>query len=916
MKIKTLIAVIVPLIAIARALAQPGPYPVIFLHGQKAEGDPDIGLESWKKAQSAMMEILAENNGQGYNTYQAGSPRDCKVNTILSTAGKKSIYNFSYYNLNPSEPGVIGDVDGRFYPYSQDGIPGEDKNIREMYQNSASNACWAEHLADFVDKVLVATGASKVNLVCHSMGGLVARYAITFYGCEEKVHKLLMIGTPNQGLYYDQEEWIASAIASDYKYQKYGELLEMSIEPQFWESGYRIEEHTLFYDDPNGGNETKEWTDWLYDYDPGGSDNAPLYGNIIGNKSRPAWTGNVVENDGIVLVPWAKLDLAEFNNIYYKYHDRRGNDDQEEVLTLCEEVERDIKHWILDYHTPPVITKIEWDHAAPSQDAMSMLIPGGSDPPIKEGWFATIHFGFNKNSEWYLDYYSGWSAASGWFWTYDHDDQELYPNSMKFWDPYVYSTGETGVWQVKARIYYSGDQYDTILYSDPKQSTPQEEDPDPGGCPELYSFICTDSATNGYLFAENNTLLPHSEVSPDTASDYYVLSHALPSKDGHYYLKVIENDSSTTFIDEIRLYAVDHPPETQVATSSNGNTYVYSDVLAPNHCVSKTSEMVEDSLGNPVEYFYSVDHLEEVWFRDSLSFEGTDSESLFVGFPPTPTNWSNTGLLISTGVGSETAPVPKDYYCVPYTDNGQGGWGPIPGSKVYARKDPSDYIVDVTKATFNTDGARTFKIVCSADSIAYIDFVALVKLETTGWSMTEATLDGAKYWRFEDGSPVSDYIENQISYYDGMFAPQLDPEEQYALSFSSVLEDTTMIRDFVLKAHGVYGPPGFVPSLNSPGLNEDDRLYEYKLELQQQILNKATALITYQIPKAGETRIEVLDVTGRRVALLEDQYLQAGSYSITWDVTDAFNRRIAKGVYFVHMVSGKFALSKKLVIVK
>lgn len=39
----------------------------------------------------------------------------------------------------------------------------------------------------------------KVNLVAHSMGGLVSRYYIQMLGGEDQVHKLIMLGTPNQG---------------------------------------------------------------------------------------------------------------------------------------------------------------------------------------------------------------------------------------------------------------------------------------------------------------------------------------------------------------------------------------------------------------------------------------------------------------------------------------------------------------------------------------------------------------------------------------------------------------------------------------------------------------------------------------------------------------------------------------------
>jgi len=201
MKRETLIAATVLLAAILTGFAQPGPYPVIFVHGNNDDADPDIGLETWTQGGSAMMEILAENNGQGYAGYQKGSPRDCKVNTTLDPSNNHSVYNFSYYNVDCSA-GTIGNRG----PYFSRLHPVDNSQpflLRHFYDHYSDESSWAEHLGDFIDKVLAATGASKVNIVCHSMGGLVARDAITFYGYSDKVYKVLMVGTPNHGFNQD-----------------------------------------------------------------------------------------------------------------------------------------------------------------------------------------------------------------------------------------------------------------------------------------------------------------------------------------------------------------------------------------------------------------------------------------------------------------------------------------------------------------------------------------------------------------------------------------------------------------------------------------------------------------------------------------------------------------------------------------
>ena len=60
----------------------------------------------------------------------------------------------------------------------------------------------AKKLQDLVQHSLTLNGASKVNLVAHSMGGLVSRWYIEQMGGDATVNKLIMLGTPNHGSKY------------------------------------------------------------------------------------------------------------------------------------------------------------------------------------------------------------------------------------------------------------------------------------------------------------------------------------------------------------------------------------------------------------------------------------------------------------------------------------------------------------------------------------------------------------------------------------------------------------------------------------------------------------------------------------------------------------------------------------------
>ncbi len=67
------------------------------------------------------------------------------------------------------------------------------------YDWRLSNAHTAQLLAARIDEVLAQTGATKVDIIAHSMGGLVVKEYIRTHETEPKIDKLLFLGTPHLG---------------------------------------------------------------------------------------------------------------------------------------------------------------------------------------------------------------------------------------------------------------------------------------------------------------------------------------------------------------------------------------------------------------------------------------------------------------------------------------------------------------------------------------------------------------------------------------------------------------------------------------------------------------------------------------------------------------------------------------------
>jgi triacylglycerol lipase len=67
------------------------------------------------------------------------------------------------------------------------------------YNTSQSNATTAQQIRTRVDSILAATGATKVDIITHSMGGLSSRYYAKNLGGDTRIDAWVSLGGPNHG---------------------------------------------------------------------------------------------------------------------------------------------------------------------------------------------------------------------------------------------------------------------------------------------------------------------------------------------------------------------------------------------------------------------------------------------------------------------------------------------------------------------------------------------------------------------------------------------------------------------------------------------------------------------------------------------------------------------------------------------
>lgn len=79
--------------------------------------------------------------------------------------------------------------------------------------------------------------------------------------------------------------------------------------------------------------------------------------------------------------------------------------------------------------------------------------------------------------------------------------------------------------------------------------------------------------------------------------------------------------------------------------------------------------------------------------------------------------------------------------------------------------------------------------------------------------------------------------------------------------------------------------------------------------------NPATT-ISYHIPEQTHVRIDIFDVTGKRIKTLLDAPIASGTHSIKWQGTFDDGKTVPSGVYFYRMIAGSYVQTRKLLFLK
>ncbi len=98
----------------------------------------------------------------------------------------------------------------------------------------------------------------------------------------------------------------------------------------------------------------------------------------------------------------------------------------------------------------------------------------------------------------------------------------------------------------------------------------------------------------------------------------------------------------------------------------------------------------------------------------------------------------------------------------------------------------------------------------------------------------------------------------------------------------------------------------------------DEETLPLSFELHQNFPNpfNPTTAISFSLPVTTEVSLEVFNMLGQRVKRLHTGRLSPGTHTYDWDATDGCGRKVANGVYFYRLTSGRLSQTKKMVLLK
>jgi hypothetical protein len=168
--------------------------------------------------------------------------------------------------------------------------------------------------------------------------------------------------------------------------------------------------------------------------------------------------------------------------------------------------------------------------------------------------------------------------------------------------------------------------------------------------------------------------------------------------------------------------------------------------------------------------------------------------------------------------------------------------------------------------------------------------------------------------------PGASYYQLQIATNPNFSNPVLDAtgitQSQYQIPPGVLICNTHYYWRYRAYIGGVWGQWSTIHEFTTScpvGINQSSSQIPDKFALYQNYPNpfNPSTKIKFDIPDGDFTTVAVYDVLGKEISILVRLELSAGSYEVTFD-----GGNLASGIYFYRMISGNFADTKKMILIK
>jgi len=290
-----------------------------------------------------------------------------------------------------------------------------------------------------------------------------------------------------------------------------------------------------------------------------------------------------------------------------------------------------------------------------------------------------------------------------------------------------------------------------------------------GGCPYIYTW-------NGNQFIIGNNILPSCEASNGAdVEDYYKLEQKLaPLYEGEflslYSLQIREFEHEHTYLDTIKLFAVDHDPDVNVGVTPDGQILTYEDPVPPISAINSQGENV----------------LTPLYLTDNNYYQGFKGDYLILDFGEINLENVDAKLILRT----DRPPLKKSIHIQILDSSGQ--WKEI--ATIIPRTYWATDIINLSNYLPNSKTELKIRLYFTASH--KIDFIGLDISKQADIKTYEAHLILAKH--SSEGLITSKLLKN-----DNIYA-ELKPEEQITLLFTTYKQPPSKERTFIIYAEGHY----------------------------------------------------------------------------------------------------------------